>query len=117
MAAFGKRAPSDASPPPPLTVVPGGQPATPMQSRGTAAASTDVIRDQVLLRIEPAVAVRMTQMDLSVRVSALVSEIATESKLLLNRQEQQSLATTSSMTWSGSVRSNLCCVIPQCRTS
>jgi pilus assembly protein CpaF len=51
-----------------------------------------VIRDQVLLRIEPAVAVRMTQPDLSVRVSALVSEIATESKLLLNRQEQQSLA-------------------------
>jgi pilus assembly protein CpaF len=95
MAAFGKRAPSDASPPPPLTVVPGGQAASPMGtglSRGTAAASTDLIRDQVLLRIEPAVAVRMTQMDLSVRVSALVSEIATESKLLLNRQEQQSLA-------------------------
>ncbi|HEY2616167.1 MAG TPA: CpaF family protein [Acetobacteraceae bacterium] len=46
----------------------------------------------MLLRIEPAVAVRMTQPDLSVRVSALVSEIATESKLLLNRQEQQSLA-------------------------
>jgi pilus assembly protein CpaF len=63
-----------------------------MQQRGTAAASTDVIRDQVLLRIEPAVAVRMTQADLSERVTVLVSEIATELKLLLNRQEQQSLA-------------------------
>ena len=51
-----------------------------------------MIRDQVLLRIEPAVAVRMTPADLAERVSALVSEIATEMKLLLNRQEQQTLA-------------------------
>ena len=64
----------------------------PAQARGTAASSTDVIRDQVLLRIEPAVAVRMTPADLAERVSALVSEIATEMKLLLNRQEQQTLA-------------------------
>ncbi len=95
MAGFGKRTQREASPPTPLTVVPGGQatsgpPAA--QSRGTAASSTDIIRDQVLLRIEPAVAVRLTQADLAVRVSALVSEIATELKLLLNRQEQQSLA-------------------------
>lgn len=74
-------------------MVPGAKAGTEtVQPRNTGSSATDVIRDQVLLRIEPAVAVRMTQADLSERVSALISEIATEMKLLLNRQEQQTLA-------------------------
>jgi pilus assembly protein CpaF len=92
MAAFGKRSNSDPSPPVPLTVVPMAAGTATVQTRGTAASSTDVIRDQVLFRIEPTVAVRMTPADLSERVGVLVSEIATELKLLLNRQEQQTLA-------------------------
>jgi hypothetical protein len=92
MAAFGKRSSGDPSPPVQLTVVPVAAGTGTAQTRGTAAASTDVIRDQVLFRIEPTVAVRMTQADLSERVGVLVSEIATELKLLLNRQEQQTLA-------------------------
>ena len=54
--------------------------------------NADLIRDQVLLRIEPAVAVRLSKIELSTRVSDLVSEIATEHKLLINRQEQQMLS-------------------------
>jgi pilus assembly protein CpaF len=92
MAAFGKRSIGDPSPPVPLTVVPMVAGTATVQTRGTAASSTDVIRDQVLFRIEPTVAVRMTPADLSERVGVLVSEIATELKLLLNRQEQQTLA-------------------------
>src|SRR6476620_8461714 len=92
MAAFGKRSIGDPSPPVPLTVVPMVAGTATVQTRGTAASSTDVIRDQVLFRIEPTVAVRMTPADLSESVGVLVSEIATELKLLLNRQEQQTLA-------------------------
>ncbi len=51
----------------------------------------DFIREQVLQRIEPAVAVKMTQVDLTTRVNQLVAEIATERNLLLNRQEQHDL--------------------------
>jgi pilus assembly protein CpaF len=51
----------------------------------------DFIRDQVLQRIEPAVAIQMSQLDLTGRVNILVAEIATERRLLLNRQEQHDL--------------------------
>ncbi len=62
------------------------QPQTPMSS------ASDLIRDQVLLRIEPAVAVRMSAAELSVRVGDLVAEIATADRLLLNRHEQSALS-------------------------
>jgi pilus assembly protein CpaF len=53
--------------------------------------AADVIRDQVLLRIEPVNAVRMTKRELSAVVDALVAEIANERKLLLNQTEQDAL--------------------------
>ncbi len=57
-------------------------------------ATTDTIRDQVLTRIEPAVAVRLTRAQLAKRVDELVSEIANQQRLLLNEAEQQELAAT-----------------------
>jgi pilus assembly protein CpaF len=65
--------------------------AVPAPSPSTTSITTDFIRGQILQRIEPAVAVRLTQADLSMRVNQLVAEIATERRLLLNRQEQQDL--------------------------
>ena len=59
--------------------------------RSGAVADTEFIRDQVLQRVEPAVAVRMSQGDLALRVNQLVAEIATERRVLLNRQEQHDL--------------------------
>jgi pilus assembly protein CpaF len=50
------------------------------------------IRDEVLLRIEPVAAVRMTKSDLAVFVNALVGEIANEGRLLLNKEDQDRLA-------------------------
>jgi pilus assembly protein CpaF len=92
---FGRRNTGETAPPTPLAMAPGhaaaAEAATP-QTKGASGSAMDVIRDQVLLRVEPAVAVRMSQGELSERVTALVSEIATELKLLLNRQEQQGLA-------------------------
>lgn len=57
-----------------------------------APAVMDAIRDQVLMRIEPAVAVHMTQDALVLRVNHLVAEIANEQKQLLNQDEQRKLA-------------------------
>ncbi len=51
-----------------------------------------VIRDQVLLRIEPVAAVRMSKPELTSFVNGLVAGIANESKLLLNQIEQDALA-------------------------
>ena len=50
------------------------------------------IRDQVLQRIDPMVAVRMTKPELMLFVNALVSEIANERRLLLNKAEQDGFA-------------------------
>ncbi len=52
----------------------------------------DLIYDQILARIEPALAVRMARPELSARVEQLVAEIADQRRLLLNHQEQQMLA-------------------------
>ena len=52
----------------------------------------DAVRDQVFTRIEPAIAVRLTKRQLTGRVLELVSEIATQQRLLLNEAEQQALA-------------------------
>ena len=57
-----------------------------------AAATGDVIRDEILARIEPAVAVQMTASALTQRVETLVGEIADERRLLLNQRDQRMIA-------------------------
>ena len=54
--------------------------------------AADQVYDQILARIEPAVAVRLSREDLVVRIEQLVGEIANQRRLLLNEQEQQSVA-------------------------
>jgi len=54
--------------------------------------SADLIYDQILAQIEPASAVRMARPELTARVELLVAEIADQRRLLLNHQEQQTLA-------------------------
>ena len=54
--------------------------------------SAEFIYDQILARVEPALAVRMTRAELTTRVEELVAEIADQGRLLLNHQEQQTLA-------------------------
>jgi len=67
--------------------------AAPVSRRvANAAAAVDFIRDEVLTRIEPTMAVRMTKPELMTRVDQLVAEIANEQSLLLNQREQRSLA-------------------------
>lgn len=56
--------------------------------------AADIIRDQVFMRIEPAVAVRLTKNDLTQRVDDLVAAIANEQRVLLNQSEQHALAAT-----------------------
>lgn len=94
---FGKRVPVSEAKVPPPGEMPGAvagpmpdQPGKPPPSR--ASLTPDLIRDEVLLRIEPAVAVRMSKIELSLRVIDLVAEIATEHRLLLNWQEQHTLS-------------------------
>lgn len=57
----------------------------------TTASAIDFLRDEVLTRIDPVVAVRTDQEKLMTRVEQLVAEIATERKLLLNQNEQRAL--------------------------
>jgi pilus assembly protein CpaF len=54
--------------------------------------SAEFIYDQILARVEPALAVRMARPELTKRVEELVAEIADQRRLLLNHQEQQALA-------------------------
>jgi pilus assembly protein CpaF len=63
--------------------------AVPVQSLVSAA---DAIHNQVLMRIEPVVAVQLSREELVSRVHALVSEIASTRRLALNEQEQRALA-------------------------
>lgn len=58
-----------------------------------AALATDPIRDLVLLRIEPTVAVKMTPQELMARIDKLVGAIADEQRILLNLSEQRELTT------------------------
>ena len=55
-------------------------------------AAMDFIRDQVLLRIEPAIAVKLTQTALTARVDVVITQIAREQRQLLNQAEQHQLA-------------------------
>jgi pilus assembly protein CpaF len=54
--------------------------------------AADEIYDQILARVEPALAVRMARPELTGRIVQLVSEIADQRRLLLNQSEQQALA-------------------------
>jgi len=63
----------------------------------SALKTADLIRDQVLLRIEPVIAVRMNKPELTAFVNSLVAEVANERKLLLNQTEQDVLTRELSM--------------------
>lgn len=99
MVNFGKKA---AESEPAETLVVGGialetetLPATRSQLLAPSASSSgamDAVRDQVLSRVDPAIAVRLTKRQLSARVLELIAEIATQQRLLLNEVEQQALA-------------------------
>jgi len=74
-----------------------GLPIPAAHAPGTAASRSqakpaDLIYDQILAQIEPASAVRMSRPELAARVELLVAEIANQRRLLLNQQEQQTLA-------------------------
>jgi pilus assembly protein CpaF len=58
----------------------------------TSSSQAAAIRDQVLLRIDPMVAVRMSKPELMMFVNSLVGEIANERRLLLNKAEQDAIA-------------------------
>ena len=100
MAKFGKKtdekqepesaAPATAAAPP---IVPAA-PAPSAAPERMASSAADAIRDQVFNRIDPAVAVRLTKNDLTLRVDDLVASIANEQRLLLNQNEQRNLATS-----------------------
>ncbi len=60
-------------------------------SASPVSSAADSIRDLVLQRIEPAVAVRMPAQALTVRIEELVSAIANERRVLMNSAEQRGL--------------------------
>jgi pilus assembly protein CpaF len=71
----------------------GGNPMPPQPVAARAEPKpADVIYDEILGRIEPALAVRMSRSELTRRVEELIAEIADQRHLLLNQQEQQLLA-------------------------
>ncbi len=88
MSSFGKRTRIDepAAPPSAAGRIAGAPPVG-VRSLGTV----DIIREQVLSRIEPVAAVRMEKAELTIFVNSLVSRIADERKLLLNKSEQDAL--------------------------
>jgi pilus assembly protein CpaF len=51
----------------------------------------DFIRDQIFMRVEPLVAVRISKQELMAFVTKLVADIANERKILLNHDEQRAL--------------------------
>jgi pilus assembly protein CpaF len=77
---------------PPLATPAGQESPHPQTPRINMATSRDFIRDQVLMRIEPGVAVRMTPEELITRTDQLVAEIANQQRILLNQHEQRILA-------------------------
>lgn len=70
----------------------GRTPLRPPAGRANAAAVIDLIRDQVLVRIDPVSAIHLSQSDLMRRVDQMITEIADEQKALLNQVEQRDLA-------------------------
>ena len=98
MAVFGKRASGETAAeaePPPGPALSAKIGAVTAEVKGAPASTpgiASIIRDQVLLRIEPLTAVRMTKPELTLFVNGLVGEIANERKILLNQSEQDTLA-------------------------
>ncbi len=58
----------------------------------SATRTTDFIQDQVLMQIEPAIAVRMSQAALASQVEEIVAKIAGEHRLLVNETEQRAIS-------------------------
>ncbi len=94
---FGKKT-SDLAEELPILVTRHDRPPTPLSVeipkpviRRNVAAAMEFIRDQVLSRIEPGTAIRLSQAELMQRVDQLIAEIANEQKLLLNQVEQRAL--------------------------
>lgn len=99
MSLFGKKSvgKEGETPPPASIATTGSQPLARSPAAGQTPSyptTTDTIRDQVLNRIEPAIAVRLTRGQLTSRVFELVAEIANQQRLLLNEAEQHGLAAT-----------------------
>jgi pilus assembly protein CpaF len=98
MIRFGRKTDRKDTAVPPLASVVPIEPRRDYVARGEgseslpAASAADIIRDQVLARIEPAVAIRLTRNELTARIDELIAEIANEQRLLLNQAEQQALA-------------------------
>jgi pilus assembly protein CpaF len=88
MSGFGKRSASDV----PAPVEQQSEPARSNVVSLVMRQNADLIRDQVMLQIEPSAAVRMTKEELDRFVNGLVSQIANEKKLLLNQAAQDGLA-------------------------
>jgi pilus assembly protein CpaF len=61
-------------------------------ARSPSPQPTDIVRAQVLKRIEPMEAVRLDRGELTIFVNSLVQLVASERKLLLNQDEQDKLA-------------------------
>jgi pilus assembly protein CpaF len=53
----------------------------------------DSIHEQILMKIEPAVAVQLSREELAIRVQQMVANIASEQRMPLNQREQDTLAT------------------------
>jgi pilus assembly protein CpaF len=53
--------------------------------------AADVIRDEVLRRIEPAAAIRLSEAELLIKIDQFVAQVANERRLLLNVSEQRRL--------------------------
>jgi len=88
---FGKKTGADAIQQ--EVAAPTGAPApTAPKARPSDSAAMGFIRDRVLVKIEPAVAVRLTQEELRTRTDQLIAEIANEQRILLNQNEQRALA-------------------------
>jgi pilus assembly protein CpaF len=66
------------------------EPANP--APGIRAPAAELIRDQVLAQIEPAIAVRLSRQELTQRVDQLISQLANAQRLLLNKAEEGALA-------------------------
>ena len=58
----------------------------------TPRTTAELIRDQVLLGIDPVVAVRLSAAELTERIDRMIAQIANSQRLLLNMSEQQTLA-------------------------
>jgi len=68
------------------------EPSTAKPAFAGATRTTDFIQDQVLMQIEPAAAVRMSQEALAAQVEELVGKIAGQHRLLVNETEQRTIS-------------------------